>query len=59
MRGKEHTINKLDAQIMKLQSLTRMIEQKSVSGEQAINLINQIKNELEVISNRLGLESSE
>jgi hypothetical protein len=59
MRGKEHTINKLDAQNMKLNSLTRMIEQKSVSGEQAINLINQIKQELEVISNRLGLEASE
>jgi hypothetical protein len=59
MRGKEHTINKLDAQITKLNSLTRMIEQKSVSGEQAINLINQITKELEVISNRLGLEPSE
>jgi hypothetical protein len=59
MRGKEHTINKLDAQITKLQSLQRMIEQRSLSGEQAINLIGQITKELEVISNRLGLESSE
>jgi hypothetical protein len=59
MRYKEPTIRKLDAQSAKLQSLQRSIQQRNITGEQAIEFLNTIIKEINLIVERLELESNE
>jgi hypothetical protein len=59
MRYKEHTVNKVSAQVMKLESLKRGIETTTVSGPDAINFINGIVAELKLVVERLELEPNE
>lgn len=59
MRYKEHTIRKLDAQSTKLQSLQRAIQQRTMTGDQAIEFLNTIIKEINLIVERLELESNE
>lgn len=59
MRYKEPTIRKLDAQSSKLQSLQRSIQQRTITGEHAIEFLNTIIKEINLIVERLELESNE
>jgi hypothetical protein len=59
MRYKEHTINKINGQIMKLHTLQRSIEINAISGPEAINSIETICRDLKTIVQRLNLESDE
>jgi hypothetical protein len=59
MRYKEHTIRKLEAQATKLKTLQRAISNADISGPDAIQFINQIIKEIELVVERLGLESNE
>jgi hypothetical protein len=59
MRYKEHTVNKVSAQVMKLESLRRSIETSTVSGPDAVTFINGIVAELKLVVERLELEPNE
>ena len=59
MRYKEHTIRKLEAQAQKLKTLQRAIQGTAVSGQAAIEQLNVIIKEIELIVERLELEPNE
>ena len=59
MRYKEHTIRKLEAQAQKLKSLQRAIQGKALTGQSAIDQINVIIKEIELVVERLELEPNE
>lgn len=59
MRYKEHTINKVSAQAMKLESLKRGIETSTVTGADAVTFITGIVTELKLVVERLELEPNE
>lgn len=59
MRYKEHTLNKLEAQATKLRTLQRRISNTDISGEEAINFIESIIKDIELVTERLGLEPNE
>lgn len=59
MRYKEHTLRKLEGQIMKLRSLQRSIEMTAISGTEAINQLDNIVKELTLIVERIDLEPNE
>lgn len=59
MRYKEHTIQKIEGQVMKLNSIQRGLEQKSITAEQVLEMINSISKELKLIAERLMLEPNE
>lgn len=59
MRYKEHTITKIDGQVSKLKTLQRMIEMKTLSGPDAIQFIEGVIKELNLVVGRLELEPNE
>lgn len=59
MRYKEQTMSKLEAQAMKLKSLQRSIEMSSMSGAQAIQLLEQVIKDINIVVERLALEHNE
>jgi len=59
MRYKEHTINKLDAQAMKLESLKRAIEASTMSVHEVLNFIEGVRKEIKLVVERLELEPNE
>jgi hypothetical protein len=59
MRYKEHTVRKLEGQITKLKTLQRAINNADISGPAAIQSIDTIVKEIELIVERLELEPNE
>jgi len=59
MRYKEQTIRKLEAQATKLQSLQRAIQQSTMTGQQAIEFLESVVKEINLVVERLGLEHNE
>lgn len=59
MRYKEHTVRKLEAQTTKLKTLQRAIQNSDISGPDAVNFLNQIIKEIELVVERLELEPNE
>lgn len=59
MRYKQHTIEKLDAQLTKLESLRKYVQNGAISGPDAIKFIEAIQKELQLVIERLSLERDE
>ena len=59
MRYKLHTIEKLDAQQTRLESLRKYIENGAIKGPEAVKFIESIQKELQLVIERLGLERDE
>lgn len=59
MRHKRTTIEKLEAQHTKLNTLKKRIGNADVSGPEAMKIIENIQKEVEYVMERLGLESDE
>lgn len=59
MRYKEHTVRKLEAQATKLKTLQRSISNSDMSGAEAVQFLALIIKEIELVVERLGLESNE
>lgn len=59
MRYKEQTMSKLEAQAMKLKSLQRAIEMSNISGPQAIQLLEQVIKDINIVVDRIALEHNE
>jgi hypothetical protein len=59
MRHKEFTLNKLDSLKVRIETLSRQIETTQISAQDAINVLNFLKKELEFIFERLELEPNE
>jgi hypothetical protein len=59
MRHKEFTLNKLDSLKVRIETLSRQIESTQISAQDAINVLNFLKKELEFIYERLELEPNE
>jgi hypothetical protein len=59
MRYKEHTINKVSAQAMKLESLKRGIETSTITGADAVDFLNAVIKDLRLVVDRLELEPNE
>ena len=59
MRYKEHTISKVDAQAMKLESLIRGIESNTMKGHEVVTFIKGVVKELKLVVERLELEPNE
>jgi hypothetical protein len=59
MRYKQHTVQKLEAQIQRITTLQRMIEGSAISGPNALAQLEQIKKEIQLVVDRLDLESDE
>jgi hypothetical protein len=59
MRYKEHTVNKLDAQAMKIESLKRAIESGTMSVHDVLNFLEGVRKELKLVVERLELEPNE
>jgi N-acetylglucosamine kinase-like BadF-type ATPase len=59
MRYKEHTVRKLEAQATKIKTLQRSIQTATVTGENAIEILEDICKEIERVVERLELEPNE
>jgi hypothetical protein len=59
MRYKEQTMTKLDAQKMKLNTLARRIEGSNISGTEAIELINEVIKDIQLVIDRIELEHND
>jgi hypothetical protein len=59
MRYKQHTVSKLEAQATKLKTLQRAIKNSDMTGQQAIEFLEQIIKEINFVVERLELESNE
>lgn len=59
MRHKRITIEKLEAQHTKLNTLKKRISNADVSGPEAMKIIENIQKEIEYVTERLSLESDE
>jgi len=59
MRNKRFTIEKLDAQNTKLNTLKKRIQNSDVSGPEAIKFIETIQKDIQYILERLELEYDE
>jgi hypothetical protein len=59
MRHKEHTLRKLEAQSNKLESIQKSIEGNNISARDAVRMISEIKKEIDLVVERLGLEADE
>ena len=59
MRYKEHTVIKLEAQSTKLKTLQRAIQNSDISAADAVQFIEQTIKEINLVVERLELESNE
>jgi len=59
MRYKESTLRKLEAQGTKLKTLQRSISNSDISGQAAVDFIEQIIKEINLVVERLELEPNE
>lgn len=59
MRNKRNTIEKLEAQTTKLNTLKKRIENSDVSGTEAVKILEYINKDLLYIIERLELEHDE
>jgi hypothetical protein len=59
MRYKEQTLRKLEAQSTKLATLERAISNTDISGADAIKFIQDIRKDIDLVVERLGLEADE
>ena len=59
MRNKRNTIEKLEAQATKLNTLKKRIENSDVSGAEAVKFLDTINKDLMYIVERLELEHDE
>lgn len=59
MRNKRNTIEKLEAQATKLNTLKKRIENSDVSGVEAVKVLDTINKDLMYIVERLELEHDE
>lgn len=59
MRNKRNTIEKLEAQVTKLNTLKKRIENVDVSGAEAVKVLDHINKDLMYIVERLELEHDE
>jgi hypothetical protein len=59
MRYKQHTLTKLDAQITKLRTIQRALANSDITAAAVIERLDIVCKELELISERLNLESNE
>jgi hypothetical protein len=59
MRNKRNTIEKLEAQATKLNTLKKRIENADVSGVEAVKVLEYINKDLSYIIERLELEHDE
>lgn len=55
MKNKQSTLTKLDSQVQKLKFIQRKIETSTISGPEAIQLIQGIINDLELLHERLEI----
>lgn len=59
MRYKEHTISKIDAQAMKLESLIRGIQSNTMQGHEVVSFLTSVVKELKLVVERLELEPNQ
>ena len=59
MRYKQHTLTKLDAQVTKLRTIQRALSNSDITATAVIERLEIVCKELELISERLNLESNE
>lgn len=59
MRYKEHTIRKIEGQVMKLESIQKGLEQSNITAEQVLEMVKNITKELKLTVERLDLEPNE
>lgn len=59
MRYKLHTISKLEGQVAKLKTLQRMIETRSLTVPEAMQLIDAVIKDVNLVIDRLELEPNE
>ena len=59
MRNKRNTIEKLEAQATKLNTLKKRIENADISGAEAVKILEYINKDLMYIVERLELEHDE
>lgn len=59
MRYKEHTIRKIEGQVMKLESIQKGLEQSNITAEQVLEMVKNITKELKLTIERLDLEPNE
>ena len=59
MRYKEHTVRKLEAKSTKLKTLQRAIQNSDISAADAVQFIEQTIKEINLVVERLELESNE
>ena len=59
MRYQEHTVRKLEAQSTKLKTLQRAIQNSDISAADAVQFIEQTIKEINLVVERLELESNE
>jgi hypothetical protein len=59
MRYKQHTLTKLDAQITKLRTIQRALANSDITAAAVIERLDIVCKELDLISERLNLESNE
>jgi hypothetical protein len=59
MRYKQHTLTKLDAQVTKLRTIQRALANSDITAAAVIERLEIVCKELDLISERLNLESNE
>jgi hypothetical protein len=59
MRYKQHTLTKLDAQVTKLRTIQRALANSDITAAAVIERLDIVCKELDLISERLNLESNE
>jgi len=59
MRNKRNTVEKLDAQVTKLNTLKKRITNSDITGPEAIKLIEIIQKDISFVVERLELERDE
>lgn len=59
MRYKEHTIRKIEGQVMKLESIQKGLEQSNITAAQVLEMVKGISKELKLTIERLDLEPNE
>jgi len=59
MRYKEQIVTKLEGQVMKIRSLHRSISNTDISAAETVRILDQLSKEIQLVIDRLGLESNE